>query len=190
MENVKSAPLPVVDGYHVHAQLLNNRWLGAEQNRVRRFSFGTIDGRRLRIDTVALESPLYTTAVISGGGAPPHSSARGVGRRRDRAQSPRTVTSGVGGRSTLRGNERLIVPGIVTSSDGGASKKMWRYSIAEACQLQGVPDDMQEMLEKHAPFRADAKLKAIANGVPLWMGRAIARAVRRAMHPEATEAVG
>jgi hypothetical protein len=30
------------------------------------------------------------------------------------------------------------------------------------------------------PFRKDAKLKAVANGVPLPMGRAIARAVKRA----------
>lgn len=50
MENVRGAPLPAVSGYITKAFLLNNRWLGEEQNRLRRFSFGTPDGRGLVID--------------------------------------------------------------------------------------------------------------------------------------------
>jgi DNA (cytosine-5)-methyltransferase 1 len=49
--------------------------------------------------------------------------------------------------------------------------------LEDACELQGLPRDFTE----HMPFRKDAKLKAIANGVPLPMGRAIARAVKRAV---------
>jgi DNA (cytosine-5)-methyltransferase 1 len=41
MENVKDAPLPNVPGYKVHSFLLNNRWLGEEQNRVRGGAVGT-----------------------------------------------------------------------------------------------------------------------------------------------------
>jgi len=52
------------------------------------------------------------------------------------------------------------------------------YSLEDACELQGLPRDFTE----HMPFRKDAKLKAVANGVPLPMGRAIARAVKRAVY--------
>jgi DNA (cytosine-5)-methyltransferase 1 len=68
MENVKDAPAPIVDGYVVDQEFLNNRWLGEEQNRLRRFSFGSRDGRRLRIETTALESPLYERAITSCAG--------------------------------------------------------------------------------------------------------------------------
>lgn len=164
MENVPQAPLPESDGYIVHAQLLNNRWLGAEQNRKRRFCFGTRDGRRLHVETLALESARYADAIIGGGGRAPHHRARGI---------PRTGTGNVGGRA--------IVPGAVTASDGGASKRMWRYKLPEACELQGVPCDFLN----HSPFTAQGKLQAIANGVPLAMGRAIARAVKAAMYAKA-----
>lgn len=51
----------------------------------------------------------------------------------------------------------------------------------EMCRLQGLPEDYLD----HAPWTSDAKRRAIANGVPLPMGRAIARAVKRAMGYEA-----
>jgi DNA (cytosine-5)-methyltransferase 1 len=54
---------------------------------------------------------------------------------------------------------------------------MWRYSIEDACELQGLPRDFLE----HAPFTKEGKLKVVANGVPLPMGRAIARAVKAAL---------
>jgi DNA (cytosine-5)-methyltransferase 1 len=54
---------------------------------------------------------------------------------------------------------------------------MARYTLADACRLQGLPEGFLE----DAPFRKDAKLKAVANGVPLPMGRAIARAVKSAI---------
>ena len=44
MENVRNAPLPHVDTYAVSGLLLNNRSFGSEQNRIRRFSFGSNDG--------------------------------------------------------------------------------------------------------------------------------------------------
>ena len=47
MENVPQAPLPVVEGYEVKDLLLNNRWVGGVLHRLRRFSFGTRDGREL-----------------------------------------------------------------------------------------------------------------------------------------------
>jgi DNA (cytosine-5)-methyltransferase 1 len=67
--------------------------------------------------------------------------------------------------------------GSVTAGHGGETSKQYVYSLEDACELQGLPRDFTE----HMPFRKDAKLKAVANGVPLPMGRAIARAVKRAV---------
>ena len=67
--------------------------------------------------------------------------------------------------------------GSDTAGHGGETSKQYVYSLEDACELQGLPRDFTE----HMPFRKDAKLKAVANGVPLPMGRAIARAVKRAV---------
>jgi DNA (cytosine-5)-methyltransferase 1 len=57
---------------------------------------------------------------------------------------------------------------------GGA---LVRYRFEEACRLQGLPEGFLA----DAPFMAQGKLKAVANGVPLPMGRAIAKAVKKAI---------
>jgi DNA (cytosine-5)-methyltransferase 1 len=70
MENVEAAPVPAVDGYHVFDFLLNNRWLGEEQNRLRRFCFGHIDrvvDLRKCIDYSILFNPCYSAAVTASG---------------------------------------------------------------------------------------------------------------------------
>jgi DNA (cytosine-5)-methyltransferase 1 len=51
-----------------------------------------------------------------------------------------------------------------------------RYKLADACRLQGLPEDFLS----DAPFTAEGKLRAVANGVPVMMGRAIARAILEA----------
>ena len=51
-----------------------------------------------------------------------------------------------------------------------------RKYLALAIRAQGLPDDYLE----NAPFTVEAKIKAVGNGVPLPMGRTIARAVRAA----------
>jgi len=132
MENVQAAPRPHVLGYIVTDVVLNNRFFGGDQNRVRRISFGTIDGRRLAFDgIVALESPIWEHAVT----------AAHAGERRVRAKG-----------------------------------RIARYTVAQAARLQGLPEDFLD----DAPLTQQGKLRAIANGVPIPMGRAIARAVRRA----------
>lgn len=50
-------------------------------------------------------------------------------------------------------------------------------TFERACELQGLPPDFLA----DAPFTAGGKFKVVGNGVPLPMGRAIARAVRRAL---------
>ncbi len=145
-ENVPTAPSVRHDSYAVTDFVLNNRWLGAEQRRRRRWTFGLWRGERgiapvdLRsyIDWAALEAPRCYGAVTAA-----HA-----------------------------GDQRVRAKGRIP-----------RYTVPEACRLQGLPEDFLA----DAPFTAQGKLSAVANGVPLPMGRAIARAVRRALGLDTTE---
>ena len=51
-------------------------------------------------------------------------------------------------------------------------------SLGEMCRLQGLPEGFLE----DAPFTVHGKRKTIGNGVPLAMGRAVAKAVKRAIN--------
>ena len=63
MENIKQAPMPCVGGYIVKDLVLNNRHVGGEQNRIRRFSFGSPTGRPLLVEYAALDCIDYTPCV-------------------------------------------------------------------------------------------------------------------------------
>lgn len=54
-----------------------------------------------------------------------------------------------------------------------------KYPFAEACALQGLPPDFDL-----PGFTREAAYRAVGNGVPLPMGRAIAKAVRRALEEQ------
>lgn len=71
MENVAPAPIPHIEGYQVHPSLLNNRWIGGEQSRLHRFTFGTRDGRTLHYDEdlVALENGSWSPRILASGGS-------------------------------------------------------------------------------------------------------------------------
>lgn len=175
MENVPEAPLAVVEGYVVRPLLLNNRWVGAEQHRERRFCFGTRDGRTLDIspDVAIFEAPLTELAVTA---SRPESvpvrlqRAPGGGHVLKRRLRPATLVAGHGNPPSR--------------CDGGEGQTR---SLAETCRLQGLPEDFLE----DAPFTVHGKRQVIGNGVPLPMGRAIARAVRQAMSTAmAEEAAG
>ena len=60
------------------------------------------------------------------------------------------------------------------SINGGNIKS--KSSFARMVELQGLPADFLS----DAPFTVAGKCKAVGNGVPLPMGRAIARAVKAA----------
>lgn len=167
MENVPGAPLPAVAGYQIHAQMLNNRWLGEEQLRKRRISFGTLDGRLLHIQYAALEAPVTYVAVKSD----PRATCDRPKYQREQNQSVAMLSGG---------KLKASIAGSVTSGGGALRVKQVRYKLADACRLQGLPEDFLS----DAPFTADGKIKAVANGVPLPMGRAIARAVKRAISIE------
>jgi len=67
MENVVGAPVPEVAGYLIHPSLLNDLWLGEEQSRLHRFSFGTRNGIKLRYRVVIFEHVRRAARVLGGG---------------------------------------------------------------------------------------------------------------------------
>jgi site-specific DNA-cytosine methylase len=108
---------------------------------------------------------------------------------RDRERVP-PVTAGHGGGTVADLNARKRRKASVTSNVGGrsasskpqegkAANGTGRYRLADALRLQGLPEGFLD----DAPFTAEGKLKAVANGVPLPMGRAIAKAVLEAVKP-------
>ncbi len=149
MENVPAAPEPVVQSYRVRSLILNNRWLGEVQDRTRRFSFGTRDGRALSVEVALFESPAYRQAVT---------------------RSLRAVPIKLGGSGKVK--RTYTDEGQRRGPDNGP-----RAKLAEMLELQGLPSDYLD----EAPFTDSGKRLVIGNGVPLPMGRAIARAVKRAM---------
>lgn len=145
MENVRQSPLPVVPGYVVKAVLFNNRDAGGVQNRVRRFSFGTEDGRPLRVQAVALQMAEYAPCVTANGAqwdSRSDRTARGLTDVRPRSRSDRSVRM-----------------------------------LAHYIRWQGLPDNFLA----GASFTVAGKVRAVGNGVPIPLGRAIARAVRCAL---------
>lgn len=146
MENVPAAPEPVVRGYTVRSFVFNNRWVGGEQNRERRFSFG-----------VKGDSAVDLRAYLD------------VALFEALAWSP-TVTGDM--RVNMNGARVRYKPG------GGVLPHVGALApLALMRSLQGLPDDF---LDK-APFTERGKRKAIGNGVPLPMGRAVAKAVKEAL---------
>lgn len=156
MENVPDAPLPTVDGFVVWSTCLNNRQLGETQNRVRRWSFGYRGARRvLMIETVALE-PMEFEYAATGAGRIAVPVAIGGNRKPKRLRSGRTVDT----------NRDALSLETRRSAEGFAAVKRLQ-GLAESFDLPG--------------FTVEAKVKAVANGVPLAMGRAMAKAVMRAV---------
>jgi len=156
MENVKDAPKPAVDGYGVHSFCLNNRQCidedgkPADQNRVRRWSFGWRGGRVvLPIDVAVFESPVFCYA------------ATGAGERQ--------VPIAIGGSGKIKRNRVGRDPRKDILSHGTQRSAAGFVAVKE---LQGLPPEFDL-----PPFTIEAKVKAVANGVPLPMGRAIAKGI-------------
>lgn len=157
MENVKDAPEPAVIGYFVNSLLFNNRWVGAEQHRLRRFSFGTREGLRLLPEIAVFEAPRTELAVCASSNKRVQVKIGGSGKVK-RTWRPPTVIAGHG-----------AAPG---QRDNGNN-----FTIERMCELQGLSATFTEDM----PFTSQGKRKVIGNGVPLPMGRAIARAVKSAI---------
>jgi DNA (cytosine-5)-methyltransferase 1 len=74
--------------------------------------------------------------------------------------------------------EPSTVVNAVHGGTGGGALPSVGTSVGDLCVLQGLPRTFCE----HMPFTQDAMRQAIGNGVPIAMGRAVARAVQRAIH--------
>lgn len=158
MEEVREAPIPSVAGYATWSTLLNNRQCmdddgkPAVQNRVRRWTFGDRRKRTvLMIETAALEAVEFEYAATGG-------------------------HAGTLGRVDKR---RVGKPGSVREYRTGTPCRVENYktqwAFAELKRKQGLPADFDL-----PPFLVEAKCRAVGNGVPLPMGRAIAWAVKEA----------
>lgn len=154
MENVPEAPEPVVSCYVVRSIVMNNRWTeeAPEQNRERRFSFGTRDGRHLIPDVCLFENPRWERAVVAS------SAKEGA-----LAKSQEELRTGISPRLKRQAS---VLAGQTP-----------RRSIQRCLELQGLPTDLLDQ----APFTMEGKYRVVGNGVPLPLGRAIARAVKRAV---------
>lgn len=160
MENVPDAPFPVVDGYVTMGDVIRDTWVGGETSRIRRFTFGTrapaAQRFRFFIDTLALCRPDPEPTVCASGGARPVPVAVGGSGQVKRTHTERH-------KATRKG----------ASAEGC---KTTAY-LADAIRLQGLPAGFLD----NAPFTVAGKIKVVGNGVPLPMGRAVAKAVSRAM---------
>lgn len=159
MENVPDAPEPSVSGYAVSSRRLNNRWFGGEQNRERRFSFGKPVSRLCE----------WPWRFVQPEALQPF-------------QYAAAVCASDGGRSVP---VKMLANGQMKRTRAGASMMTDRSSrtFPDACRLQGLPVDFL----MDAPFTSSGKRQAVGNGVPLPMGRAIAKAVKQAMGYALTE---
>jgi DNA (cytosine-5)-methyltransferase 1 len=162
MENVPDAPRPNVAAYKLHSFAINNRQCLAEdgepakQNRVRAITFGWVGehARILNIDIVALENIQFEYAATGGSQRP--------------AQNGHVVSMNRNGKVKAKfrdGKGRMPFN----------SKS--RSAIAELLGKQGLPLNWLE----HSPFTVEATCKMLGNGVPLPMGRAIAKAICEAI---------
>lgn len=74
-------------------------------------------------------------------------------------------------------NEPEVFKHAVLAGHGGKvgsiQRGMAKYSLEEACELQGLPTNFTDDM----PFTKQMKYEVVGNGVPLSMGRAIAKAV-------------
>jgi DNA (cytosine-5)-methyltransferase 1 len=153
MENVPGAPVPTVCDYGVGDRLIRDVWVGGVTNRLRRFSFG----RRGLSNFVARTFDIEVLALHTPN---PELAVLASGGHRE-------VPAAIGGSGLKKRTRKTRHTGRHLSGD----------YFRKALRLQGL----SEGFLSEAPFTVEGKIKAVGNGVPLPMGRAVARAVKQAM---------
>ncbi len=185
MENVRQAPTPQVSGFAVQDFALDNVWLGEEQRRWRKFAFGVRGPAAPNLMRWIEQAPLELPRTCNGVLQQAVNNSQEVKGRTEGAQNYGVVGGGRLHRGYQKGSVTAHEGGVqnatVTAAHAGARRpkggRLVRYSVKVAAELQGLPGDFLD----DAPFTAQGKLKAIANGVPLPMGRAVAKAVKAAL---------
>lgn len=151
MENVPEAPAPGIPGYQTVRQTIRDVWVGGETSRTRTFTFGE------RLGDLAFA--IDTLALHAIESAPAVTASDG-----GRWQPVKLVRDGNGGHKAKR-------PGGALLADRSSR------SLPLALRHQGLPETFFD----ESPLTASGKRHVLGNGVPLPMGRAVARAVKRAL---------
>ncbi len=173
MEEVRGAPLPEVEGYDRWAELVKDSDVGGAQPRVRRILLGLREGRWQSAASpfTLLEykpMPVSGASVIAADSGIAYEEAR---RKQSVSSHPNPHRRW---KRSVGFDQRETVPGSRTDDGGGEVPHSGKtLSIEDAIEAQGLPRDHLDQ----APFTVDGKRHAIGNGVPLPMGRAIARLV-------------
>jgi DNA (cytosine-5)-methyltransferase 1 len=160
MENVPDAPTPSVTHYGVTSRVVRDVWCGGETSRERVFSFGEHGGvnAAFHVETLALHRPDPERTVVAT------SSKEGA-----LAKSQGELRKGVSARLS---RQAAALPG-----------QHPRRSFERCCELQGLPRGFLA----EAPLTMEGKYRVVGNGVPLPMGRAVAKAVKRAVGIELSQ---
>jgi DNA (cytosine-5)-methyltransferase 1 len=160
MENVPDAPEPDIrdrhGSYHRQSVMVRDVWCGGETNRLRRFTFGW---QRSLHHAYCPRFEVETMAL----------------HRPDPERAvtcdTRQIPVAIGG----SGKRKVGLGGPLRGSGPKAS-------IEDMLELQGLPRDFFG----DAPFTQSAMKKMVGNGVPMALGRAVAKAVRCAIEPPAS----
>lgn len=147
MENVPEAPEPVIQWYVTSSEMIRDVWVGGDTKRMRRFTFGRQHQGYCAGD---MGFRIMTLALHRQDALP---AALAGGARR--------VPVKLGGSGKIKASRRICA---------GDQKTKEGFDAAKAAQGLPIEFDLP-------PFTVAAKVKAVGNGVPLAMGRAVARAV-------------
>jgi DNA (cytosine-5)-methyltransferase 1 len=153
MENVPDAPEPNIPKYTAKSILLNNRWVGGVSNRLRRFTFGA---------ECLCDGPCGCAWSVD--------------------LNKHLETEALEPAEWLP--TALACGGVKPGTEHNRGRRPGReygyctnVTLKTHLKSQGLPEGWLD----HAPFTIDGKHKVLGNGVPLPMGRAIAKAVRQAL---------
>lgn len=158
MENVPDAPEPNVELFDTQSRMIRDVWVGGETNRLRRFTYGVRSTTRERLGMAQASAFEIETMALHR--PDPEQAALASGGLR-----AVPVAVGGSGKRKISAMSAMRNRGYKTARD-----------FASHCRLQGLPRGFDL-----PPFTTAAKVKAVGNGVPLPMGRAVARAVKKAI---------
>lgn len=195
MEEGPDAPDCQIEGYASFGFFLNPLWLGEEQSRKRKLCFSVRGARpidlRAFIDYVLLQVMECERVLLY---SPTSDSPQRIKQPAVTSHAdPIPVALNLGGRPKIKSlavtthpefyphhlakrEAPVLTSGQPTYFQDGKVRKAPRRSFEECLRLQGLPPDFL----KDSPFTLAAKREMIGNGVPLSMGRAVAKAIRRA----------
>lgn len=158
MENVPQAPAPFLSGYVKTRELTRDVWVGGLTARMRAFTFGMRDDAAEDVEKRVAGWQIETLALHPI--EPEHSALASGGGR------PVPVAVGGSGKRKISAKSAL-------KNYGYKNADQWTDHLRK----QGLPSDFL----KDAPFTVVGKIEAVGNGVPMAMGRAVARATLQAV---------